>query len=57
METMTSGKTETLQQKNVETVKRFIQLVERRDIPAFLDLFAEDGMQYNISRRGCCRRK
>jgi ketosteroid isomerase-like protein len=47
METMTSSKAETLQQKNIDTVKRFVQLVERRDIPAFLDLFAEEGMQYN----------
>lgn len=47
METMTSSKTEALQQTNIETVKRFVQLVERRDIPAFLDLFAEEGMQYN----------
>ena len=34
-------------QRNKETVKLFFQLLEREDIPAFINLFAENGRQVN----------
>ena len=33
--------------KNKETVKHFFELLEKEDIPAFIDLFAENGRQVN----------
>jgi ketosteroid isomerase-like protein len=47
METLQENKTVTQQQRNAETTRRFIQLVEKNDIPAFLNLWAEDGVQFN----------
>lgn len=34
-------------QQNKETVKRFFQLLEQEDIPAFIELFAANGRQVN----------
>ena len=34
-------------QQNIETVKHFLALLEQENIPAFLDLFAPEGMQIN----------
>lgn len=33
--------------RNIETVKIFNSLIENKDISGFIDLFAEDGIQYN----------
>jgi ketosteroid isomerase-like protein len=33
--------------RNIEIVKIFNTLIENKDIPGFIDLFAEDGIQYN----------
>jgi ketosteroid isomerase-like protein len=46
MET-TNLNTETTRKQNIRTVKQFINLVENRDIPSFIDLFSDDGMQFN----------
>ena len=34
-------------EKNKETVRRFFALLEKEDIPSFIDLFAENGRQVN----------
>ncbi len=39
-------------ERNIETVKQFINLPERKDIPALVDLFAEDGIQFNYFQQG-----
>jgi ketosteroid isomerase-like protein len=33
--------------QNIETVRRFLTFLEQENIPAFLDLFAPDGIQLN----------
>ena len=38
---------ETIGEKNKERVRRFFQLLEEENIPAFINLFAEDGKQVN----------
>jgi ketosteroid isomerase-like protein len=37
----------TNKQANIETVKQFLHLLEKENIPAYLDLFAPEGMQIN----------
>src|SRR5438034_1951790 len=37
----------TIQQRNMETVKKFLSLLEQEQIEEFLDLFAPDGIQFN----------
>lgn len=43
---------EKLRERNIETVKRFINLPERKDIHTLVDLFAEDGIQFNYFQQG-----
>jgi ketosteroid isomerase-like protein len=38
--------------KNNDTIRLFIRLIEQRDIPAFLDLFSDDGVQFNYFQCG-----
>jgi ketosteroid isomerase-like protein len=37
---------------NIETVRRFINLIEEKNIPEMLKLFADDGVQYNYFQDG-----
>ncbi len=39
-------------ERNIETVKQFINLPERKDIPTLVDLFAQDGIQFNYFQQG-----
>lgn len=39
-------------EKNTETIKLFIDHIEQRNIPGFLDLFADDGVQFNYFQCG-----
>ncbi len=39
--------TKSTAQQNKETVKRFFELLEKEDIPAFINLFADNGRQIN----------
>src|SRR5688572_32084734 len=39
-------------QKNESIIRLFISYIEQRNIPAFLDLFADDGVQYNYFHDG-----
>ena len=43
---------DTTAQQNKETVRAFFQLLENEDIPAFVELFAEDGEQINPYHSG-----
>jgi ketosteroid isomerase-like protein len=51
METMQENKA-AVSQKNTATIQQFMELVEQNNIPAFLQLFAEDGVQYNYFQEG-----
>lgn len=52
METAQESKIEMSRQKNVETIRQFIKLVEQNNIAEFLNLFADDGVQYNYFQCG-----
>jgi hypothetical protein len=47
-----AGEANGIREKNIATIKLFVNLIERRDIQAFLDLFANDGVQYNYFQCG-----
>lgn len=42
-----AGNTKVIAERNKATVRTFFRLLEQEDIPAFVDLFAEDGVQIN----------
>jgi uncharacterized protein len=42
----------TSREKNEATIRLFTSYIEQRNIPAFLDLFADDGVQYNYFHDG-----
>jgi hypothetical protein len=42
----------TIREKNEATILLFTSYIEQRNIPAFLDLFADDGAQYNYFQLG-----
>lgn len=39
-------------ERNIETVRRFINLPEKKDITALVDLFSDDGIQFNYFQQG-----
>jgi ketosteroid isomerase-like protein len=43
---------ETIINNHTSTIRQFIRLIEQRDIPAFLDLWADDGVQFNYFQCG-----
>lgn len=43
---------EPLREKNIATIQLFISYIEMNNIPAFLDLFADDGVQFNYFQSG-----
>lgn len=43
---------ETIREKNEAAIRLFIRFIEERNVPAFLDLFAQDGVQYNYFQHG-----
>ena len=43
---------ETTREKNIAAIKLFISFIEQKNIPAFLDLFADDAVQYNYFQCG-----
>jgi uncharacterized protein len=43
---------ETIINNNTTTIKQFIKLIEQRNIPAFLDLWSDDGIQFNYFQCG-----
>lgn len=43
---------EPIREKNEATIRLFTSYIEQRNIPAFLELFAEDGIQYNYYQDG-----
>ena len=51
-EEKTTGEKNSSREKNIATIRLFVNLIERRDIKAFLDLFANDGVQYNYFQCG-----
>lgn len=50
--TSTTNRNDATRERNESTVRRFINLIEQRNIPAFLDLFADDGVQFNYFQSG-----
>ena len=51
-EKSTISKKSTAREKNIETIRLFVSLIEQRDIPAFLNLFTNDGVQFNYFQSG-----
>jgi ketosteroid isomerase-like protein len=43
---------ETIINNNTSTIKQFIKLIEQRNIPAFLDLWSDEGVQFNYFQCG-----
>jgi ketosteroid isomerase-like protein len=43
---------ETIREKNTATIRLFITYIEENNIPAFLDLFSDDGVQFNYFQSG-----
>jgi ketosteroid isomerase-like protein len=50
-ETIISEKSIT-REKNIATIRLFTSLIEQKDIQAFLDLFSNDGVQFNYFQCG-----